>query len=116
KLIKALRGAGAGILSGTDSQAAAQGGPTLVSELQALVAAGLTPYQALETSTRNVAAFFRALDTMGTVAEGKRADLVLLAANPLEDIGRVARPVGVLAGGRWLPRSVLDARLDSLQT
>ena len=80
-----------------------------------LVAAGLTPYQALVSGTRNVAAFAGTLDSTGTVAVGKRADLVLLFGNPLADIGVAAGPAGVMVGGRWLARTALDARLDSLE-
>ncbi len=50
------------------------------------------------------------------VAVGYRADLVLLAHNPLTDIMHVAGPAGVMVGGRWLPRAVLEAKIDSLQT
>ena len=60
-------------------------------ELESLVAAGLTPYQALETGTRNVAVFFGTLATTGTIAVGKRADLILLDANPLADVRNTTR-------------------------
>ncbi len=80
-------------------------------ELVALVDAGLTPYQALATGTRNVARFWGIDAEAGTIESGKRADLVLLNENPLEDVRRVARPAGVMLGGRWLSREDLDARL-----
>jgi imidazolonepropionase-like amidohydrolase len=111
-LIKALHAAGAGLLLGTDAPAwGGDYGFSVHQELQAFVAAGLTPYQALETSTRNVAAFLGTLDSAGTIAAGKRADLVLLSANPLEDIRHTVMPAGVMVNGRWLPKAKLDAQL-----
>jgi imidazolonepropionase-like amidohydrolase len=80
-------------------------------ELVLLVKAGLTPYQALETTTRNPAIALGAFDSTGTIAVGKRADLVLLSGNPLEDINHARALVGTMLGGRWLPREDLDARL-----
>jgi adenine deaminase len=80
-------------------------------ELQALVRAGLTPYQALATGTRNVAAYFGNLRTEGTVAVGKRADLVLLTGNPLDDITHTMNPAGVMVNGRWLSRAAIDRGL-----
>jgi hypothetical protein len=79
-------------------------------ELQSLVAAGLTPYQALRTGTVNVATYFGTKDT-GTIATGARADLILLDANPLEQIANTTKIAGVLIGGRWLNREELDTRL-----
>jgi imidazolonepropionase-like amidohydrolase len=66
------------------------------------VAAGLTPYQAIAAATRNPAEFLRASKEWGTIEAGKRADLVLLDANPLEDIRNTSRIEGVAVGGRWL--------------
>jgi imidazolonepropionase-like amidohydrolase len=113
QLVKALQDSGAGLLLGTDSPAMGiLPGFGVHRELQALVQAGLTPYQALTTGTRNVAAYFGTLNESGTVAVGKRADLVLLDANPLEDIRNTTRISGVMITGRWLPKAELDRRLD----
>jgi imidazolonepropionase-like amidohydrolase len=113
QLVKALQDSGAGLLLGTDSPAKSiLPGFGVHRELQALVQAGLTPYQALTTGTRNVAAYFGTLNESGTVAVGKRADLVLLDANPLEDIRNTTRISGVMITGRWLPKAELDRRLD----
>jgi imidazolonepropionase-like amidohydrolase len=75
------------------------------------VGAGLTPYQALETATRNPAEFLGALEEWGTIEPRKRADLVLLAANPLEDITATERIEGVSIGGHWLPKAELAAMI-----
>jgi hypothetical protein len=80
-------------------------------ELAALVRAGLTPSQALLTGTRHVAEYLGKLDSTGTVAVGKWADLVLLSGNPLQDIRHTREPVGVMIRGRWLDRTALDQGL-----
>lgn len=111
-LVKALHDAGAGLLLGSDApQWWNVPGFSALRELEALVAAGLTPYQALETGTRNVAVYFGVADRAGTVEVGKQADLVLLEANPLADIRNVWRRAGVMVRGRWLPAGDLEARL-----
>jgi imidazolonepropionase-like amidohydrolase len=115
KLIKALHEGGAGLLLGSDApQIYNVPGFSVHRELELMVAAGLTPYQALETGTRNVAIFFGTLAHTGTVETGKRADLVLLDANPLTDVRNTTRLAGVMLGGRWLPKATVDARLDAI--
>jgi imidazolonepropionase-like amidohydrolase len=115
RLVKALHDEGAGLLLGSDApQWWNVPGFSALRELGALVAAGLTPYQALETGTRNVATFFGTQDRAGTIEVGKRADLVLLDANPLDDIGNVWKNAGVMIRGRWLSRATLDQRLQQL--
>ncbi|HEU0035151.1 MAG TPA: amidohydrolase family protein [Kofleriaceae bacterium] len=108
-LVKRLSDAGAGILAGTDV-----GNPWLVpgfslhDELQLLVAAKLTPYQALVAATRDPARFLGDA-TAGTIAVGKRADLVLLDGDPLADIRNTTKIRGVMLRGRWLPETELAA-------
>ena len=104
QLVKAMQDAGVGLLLGIEGGAAHK-------ELTALVRAGLTPYQALLTGTRNVAEYFGTLDESGTVAIEKQADLVLLYGNPLADIRHTREPAGVMRGGRWFDRAELDQRL-----
>jgi imidazolonepropionase-like amidohydrolase len=114
QFIKALQDSGAGLLLGADSPGGGPLGLAIHRELEVLVQeAGLTPYQALVTGTRNVAAYFGTLDSTGTVAVGKRADLVLLRGNPLQDIRYTREPVGVMLGGRWLDRAALDGYLST---
>jgi imidazolonepropionase-like amidohydrolase len=112
-ILRALHRAGAGLLLGSDApQVFNVPGFSIHEELRELVAAGLTPYEALATGTRNVARFFGAEGEFGTVEPGRVADLVLLEGNPLEDVGRVGRPLGVMVRGRWLPRAELERRLE----
>ncbi len=115
KLIKALHSAGAGLLLGSDApQIWNVPGFSTHRELETLVAAGLTPYQALETGTRSVAVYFNTLRETGTVEVGKRADLILLNANPLVDVTNTTRRAGVMIRGRWLPESELRRRLEEV--
>jgi imidazolonepropionase-like amidohydrolase len=111
RLVKMLYGQGTGLLLGTDKRAP----KAIQRELQALVRAGLTPYQALVTGTYNVAVFYRALDERGTVGIGKRADLVLLAGDPLQDIRNTEQVAGVMIGGRWLSGEEIDRRLAEMK-
>ncbi|HET7372326.1 MAG TPA: amidohydrolase family protein, partial [Gemmatimonadaceae bacterium] len=109
-LVRALAGVGAGLMAGTDM---APAGFALHKELEVLVQAGLTPYQALETATRNPARFLGRNDGSGTVAAGSPADLVLLDADPLADISNIRRIRGVVRRGGWLDRQALDSLLSA---
>jgi imidazolonepropionase-like amidohydrolase len=83
-------------------------------ELKSLVAAGFTPFQALQSGTTNPARYFGTSSSTGTVARGMRADLLLLDANPLQDIANTTRIAGVMINGRWMGRAELDKRLAEL--
>ncbi|MCB9897288.1 MAG: amidohydrolase family protein [Planctomycetes bacterium] len=110
--VRALHDAGAGLLLGTDAfNPWVVPGFAVHDELRLLVSAGLTPYEALECGTSAVGRFLGEPHD-GTVAPGARADLLLLAADPLADVGNVRKLRGVMAAGRWLPRDELDARLE----
>jgi Amidohydrolase family len=115
KILKALFDGGVGILLGSDSpQLWNAPGFSLTRELQSYVAAGLTPYQALATGTRNVAELLGNLDETGTIGTGRRADLILLEGNPLADIDNLGRRAGVMVGGVWYPRDEINRRLAGL--
>ncbi|MCH8301447.1 MAG: amidohydrolase family protein [Proteobacteria bacterium] len=115
QLILALHHSGAGLLLGSDSpQIFNVPGFAIHRELEYLVDAGLTPYEALQTGTTNPAEFFGRPGVLGVVKTGAVADLILLDANPLDDITNTRRIHGVMVRGRWLPRSELDGLLDRL--
>ena len=96
-----LRNAGVKLLAGTDMpQAFVYPGFSLHDELALLVRSGLTPLEALRTATYNPADYFGALDSLGTITQGKVADLVLLDADPLVDIRNTRRISAVIANGR----------------
>lgn len=109
-LILELHRAGAGLMLGSDSpQIFNVPGFSVHRELGALVAAGLSPFEALQTGTVAVARF---LDSNGgIVAAGRDADLILVDANPLEDIGNSRRIHGVMLRGTWYGPSELEARI-----
>ena len=112
-LVKAIVDSGGHILAGSDTPEWFHlYGWGLHRELRALVTAGLTPYQALQGATSNAATFLGADDQWGTIAPGRRGDLVLLGGNPLADIGATERIEGVMIGGRWLPPARLREMID----
>jgi imidazolonepropionase-like amidohydrolase len=116
QLIRDLHAGGVGILLGSDApQVGNVPGFAVHRELASYVAAGLTPYQALETGTTAVARFLGQEGTTGTVAVGRRADLVLLDANPLADIANFSRQAGVMVRGRWLDAGEIARRLAELR-
>ncbi len=98
KLLRALFDAGAGLLTGTDDRA-----EMIHEELKLFVDAGLTPYDALRASTYSAAEYLDAIDDFGTVEVGKEANLVLLSANPLENIENSSAISGVMMRGIWMP-------------
>lgn len=107
--VKMLSDAGIIVLAGTDV-----GGPFLVpgrtlhDELSVLVNAGLSPLEALQAATLNPVRIFGLSDSLGSVAEGYKADLVLLEANPLENIEHVSLIAGVVLRGQYYDRESLD--------
>jgi hypothetical protein len=104
-LVGLMREHGVPVGAGTDTPIGlAVPGYSLHTELELLVRSGFTPREALHAATVVPASFFALEDEMGTVSAGKLADLVLLEADPLEDIANTRRIAGVMAAGRWLPR------------
>ena len=107
------------IVSGTDigpgNVRTMPAGFSLHAELAMSVAEGLTPLTALQSATINPVKVLHATDSLGTVAAGKLADLVLLDANPLEDITNTTTIRAVVANGRYFDRAALDRLLTSVQ-
>jgi imidazolonepropionase-like amidohydrolase len=119
RLLRALTMAGVGVLVGTKSPALLNiPGFSLRHELRSMQAAGLTPYEVLVTATRNVAEYARRElledGEFGTIAEGNRADLILLRENPFEDLESLWSQEGVMIRGRWIPRSEMDEWLHDM--
>src|SRR5690625_7123133 len=81
-----------------------------------MVAAIMIPYKALLTATRNAAQYFDAADESGLVAPGHRADLILLDANPLQDISAVQQRAGVMVRGKWFSESDIQSRLEEIRS
>ena len=115
-LLKAMADADVGLLLGSDApQIMNVPGYAAHQEMAYLVESGLTPLQALQSGTVNVA---RYLDTpeRGTLGAGKMADLVLLGGNPLENIENSTKILGVAHDGTWYDREQLDAMLDGVRS
>jgi imidazolonepropionase-like amidohydrolase len=107
--------AGVRILAGTDAPWLVVPGFSLHDELALLVKAGFTPAEALRSATSDAAQFLGLHDSLGAVEPGKVADLVLLDANPLEDIRNTQRISGVFLRGRYFNRQALDDFLQQVK-
>jgi imidazolonepropionase-like amidohydrolase len=115
--VKLMQSSGVGVLAGSDSGASNNftfPGWTLHRELELLVESGLSPTEALQAATRNPARFLGELPSNGTVEPGKTANLVLLTANPLEDIKNTRRIDAVILKGKLLTRTDLDKLLQDV--
>lgn len=114
-IVRGLRDAQVPLMAGTDFYIfGTVAGFSLHDELAALVHAGLTPYEALAAATSTPAAYLGDSAHSGTVAVGKRADLVILRGNPLVNIHNSTRILGVVAAGRLFEHAELGRMLDSL--
>ncbi len=90
-------------------------GFALHGELRELVEVGLTPYEALRTSTTSPFEYLGESDQAGTIAVGKRSDLLLVRENPLENVSSASKISGVLIRGRWIDRAEIDDRMWKLE-
>jgi imidazolonepropionase-like amidohydrolase len=116
QIVGAMNKAGVPIMAGTDMlNPFTFPGFSLHDELGLLNEAGLTPAEALRAATLNPAIFMNATDSLGTVEKGKRADLVLLDANPLADIHNTQKVNAVVLNGKLYDRAALDALIADEQ-
>jgi imidazolonepropionase-like amidohydrolase len=113
QLIKALHDQGQGLLLGSDApQVFNVPGFSIHHELQGLLDAGLTPLEALQIGTLQPATFFNG--NFGEVKKGKSADLILVNKNPLEDLGNLRHPAGVMVRGTWLDGKTINEKLAAI--
>ena len=116
ELIMAMHRAGVKMLAATDALVwYVFPGFSLHDELGLFVQAGLSPMEALQTATRNPAIYLGLSDMVGTVEQGKQADLVLLEANPLENISNTKRIAAVVVNGMLIPKVSLDKMLKDAE-
>ncbi|HEY0741393.1 MAG TPA: amidohydrolase family protein, partial [Chryseosolibacter sp.] len=105
---------GIGLLLGCDApQIFNVPGFSTHNELEYLVLAGLTPYEALRTGTVNVAKYLN-IKNAGTIEVGSVSDLILLNGNPLNDINQVRAQSGVMIGNKWMNKNFIDTELKRL--
>lgn len=115
KIIKAIYGAGGKIMTGSDTpEFLWLYGFTMHREMKALADAGLSNYAALEAATKNPSMFFGTLEKVGTIEKGKRADLILLNANPLENISNTENRAGVMLKGKYFTQTEMNKWLDEI--
>jgi imidazolonepropionase-like amidohydrolase len=117
QIVGALHRAGVPFMAGTDTAPGVyiMPGFSLHDELTNFVEAGFTPMESLQTATSNPAKFLGMESSHGSVEHGKFADLVLLSANPLDDIHNTQRISAVIASGRFLDRATLDQILMKVE-
>ena len=115
KLMYELHHNGAGLLLGSDApQVFNVPGFSIHHELQYILDAGLTPLEALQIGTLNPAEFFGQEGQYGELIEGASADFILTNGNPLDDLGNLRHPEGVMVRGQWLSRNEIDQKLSDL--
>jgi imidazolonepropionase-like amidohydrolase len=115
KLIFECQKNGVGILLGSDApQVFNVPGFSAHDELEYLVEAGLTPYQALKAGTVNIARYFKKSD-QGMIKKGMVSDLILLEGNPISDIAETKNMLGVMLGKNWLPKEYIESELKKLR-
>ena len=112
RILRALHEGGVKILMGTDApQQFSIPGFSLHRELLEMKAAGMSNFEILKSGTVNVGEYFRRQDSFGTIEPGRRADIVLLSANPLADITNVSKIEGVMVRGKWYSKKAIEERL-----
>lgn len=115
EVVRLMNQCGVTLMAGTDIAGPRIPGFTLHDELAALVGAGLTTLEALQAATYTPAKIMNRSQELGSIEPGKVADLVLLDANPLEDIRNTQKIAAVIIGGQLLRRADLDALLHKAE-
>jgi hypothetical protein len=117
RLVKILHEEGVPIMAGTDAMGVplVLPGSSLHKELTLLKQSGLTSYEVLRSATLIPARFLNKEQEYGTVSTGKRADLILVEKNPLDDLATLKQPIGVMVRGKWMDRAALDKMLTLLK-
>lgn len=115
KIILALSRDGHGMLLGSDApQLFNVPGFSIHHEIDGMLEAGMTPLEIIRSGTMNPATFFGMSDTFGEIKEGLDADMMLLEANPLEDLKALQQISGVMVRGKWLPKNAIDQKLAEI--
>jgi imidazolonepropionase-like amidohydrolase len=117
QMIRELHAAGVPILTGTDTGEQGALPEHIHRDLELLVVAGLSPYEALKAATRNARLSVNRMgvgDAFGEVLVGQRADLILLESNPLEDVSATRQRLGVMSRGRWYPLDELNRLVEEV--
>ena len=115
QILKALHAGGVGLLLGSDApQQFNVPGFSIHHEMRRMADAGISNYEILKSGTANVGQYFKSQDDFGTIAVGKRADLILMNANPLQNLANTEKRSGVMIRGRWLPETAIQARLRQI--
>ena len=115
KILRALHKGGVGVLLGSDApQQFNVPGFSIHREMSRMADAGMSAYEIVKSGTVNVGEYLKKHDSFGTIAVGQRADLLLVDANPLQDVANMQKRSGVMVRGRWLPQAEIDARLAKI--
>ena len=115
RILKALHAGGVRVLLGSDApQQFNVPGFSIHREMQRMADAGMSTYEIVKSGTANVGEYFKPKDQFGTIAVGQRADLIIVDANPLENVGNMEKRSGVMLRGRWMPQSEIDKRLAQI--